>query len=137
MPWYFYFAFKQLFPTNKWISSFSLISIIGVSLGVSVLIIVQSVMNGFGENIRSHLSQTYGDINITSRSGLIDDWENISYELSTSDKSLCAIGHFEPYLETIVMLQTINKTAFPIIRGIETSQERSFRIKDERAKKRF
>ena len=50
-------------------------SIVGVTLGVCVLIIVQSVMNGFGEGIRSRIVETYGDIRIHS-SDLINDWES-------------------------------------------------------------
>ena len=74
MPWYIYYALKQLFPSKKVISYFSMISIIGVALGVSVLIIVQSVMNGFGENIRRHLAKTHGDILIYSSEGMLQDW---------------------------------------------------------------
>jgi lipoprotein-releasing system permease protein len=56
MPWYLYHALKQLFPSGRFFSFFSLMSIMGVMLGVCVLIIVQSVMNGFGEGIRQRLT---------------------------------------------------------------------------------
>ena len=114
MPWYLYYALKQLFPSKKVISYFSMISIIGVALGVSVLIIVQSVMNGFGENIRRHLAKTHGDIIIYSSEGLLQDWGGLFEELS-SDKSIKQVS---PYIESILMVQSEFSTAFPYIRGI-------------------
>ena len=76
MPWYLYHALKQLFPSGRLFSFFSLMSITGVMLGVCVLIIVQSVMNGFGEGIRHRLTQTQGDIRVRSDE-VIYDWENV------------------------------------------------------------
>lgn len=116
MPWYIYYALKQLFPSKKVISYFSMISIIGVALGVSVLIIVQSVMNGFGENIRRHLAKTHGDILIYSNEGMLQDWGVLFDELS-SDPSIKSIS---PYIESILMVQSEEGTAFPFIRGMST-----------------
>ena len=116
MPWYIYYALKQLFPSKKVISYFSMISIIGVALGVSVLIIVQSVMNGFGENIRRHLAKTHGDILIYSDEGMLQDWGVLFDELS-SDPSIKSVS---PYIESILMVQSEEGTAFPFIRGMST-----------------
>ena len=116
MPWYIYYALKQLFPSKKVISYFSMISIIGVALGVSVLIIVQSVMNGFGENIRRHLAKTHGDILIYSNEGMLQDWGVLFDELS-SDPSIKSVS---PYIESILMVQSEEGTAFPFIRGMST-----------------
>jgi len=74
MPWYLYHALKQLFPSGRFFSFFSLMSIVGVMLGVCVLVIVQSVMNGFGEGIRTRLVETQGDIRIRSNE-VIYDWQ--------------------------------------------------------------
>ncbi len=128
VPWYFYYAFKQLFPSNKYISYFSLISIIGVALGVSLLIIVQSVMNGFGENIRMHLSQTYGDLTITSEKTYINDYSKLREELFEYGGLISV----EPYLETVVMAQSEYKTAFPIMRGLETLQDKLYLLKNDK-----
>ncbi len=71
MPWYLYFALKQLFPTGKRFSFTTLVTVTGVILGVMVLIIVQSVMNGFGAEIRNRIVDYYGDIRIESSRGFI------------------------------------------------------------------
>ncbi len=114
MPWFIYYALKQLFPTGKWISFFSFISIIGVSLGVCVLLIVQSVMNGFGENIRERLTRTQGEIIVYSDQSIVD-WRSIHAQLTTSS---CIKG-VVPFVENIAMIQSDSSSAFPIARGVD------------------
>ncbi len=114
MPWYLYHALKQLFPSGRLFSFFSLMSIMGVMLGVCVLIIVQSVMNGFGEGIRHRLTQTQGDIRIRSDE-VIYNWEDLLETLEKQDNILSAV----PFAEGVVMLQHQNRPQFPFVRGID------------------
>lgn len=118
MPWFFHHAFKQLFPTGRWVSFFTCMSIMGVMLGVCVLIIVQSVMNGFGEGIRGRIVETYGDIRIQSPE-LIVDWEKAFAEVAALPEVLAVA----PYAEGVVFLQFGNKPEFPGIRGIDPMME--------------
>jgi lipoprotein-releasing system permease protein len=118
MPWYLYHAWKQLFPSGRFASFFSLMSILGVMLGVCVLIIVQSVMNGFGEGIRERLVRTQGDIRIRSDE-VIYDWEAIMEKLQAQD----AVASVSPFAEGVVMLQHKNRPQFPMIRGLDPITE--------------
>ena len=118
MPWYIYHALKQLFPSGRFFSFFSLMSIVGVMLGVCVLVIVQSVMNGFGEGIRSRLVDTQGDIRIRSDE-VVYDWEEQS-ELLLSEEYVIGVA---PFAEGVVMLQHGNRPQFPMIRGIDPIAE--------------
>ena len=118
MPWYLYHALKQLFPSGRFFSFFTFMSIVGVMLGVCVLIIVQSVMNGFGEGIRSKIVETYGDIRIQSNE-LIQNWET-DFEVLRAMPEVMAIA---PYAEGVVMLQFENRPEFPGIRGVDPAQE--------------
>ena len=118
MPWYLYHALKQLFPSGRFFSFFSLMSIVGVMLGVCVLVIVQSVMNGFGEGIRSRLVETQGDIRIRSNE-VIYDWQAQSNLLAEQD----AVVGVAPFAEGVVMLQHQNRPQFPMIRGIDPVAE--------------
>lgn len=86
----------------------------GVMLGVCVLIIVQSVMNGFGEGIRHRLTQTQGDIRIRSDE-VIYDWEDVIETLEKQDNILAAV----PFAEGVIMLQHENRPQFPFVRGID------------------
>lgn len=118
MPWYLYHAWKQLFPSGRFASFFSLMSIVGVMLGVCVLIIVQSVMNGFGEGIRERLVKTQGDIRIRSNE-VIYDWEALMEQLRAQPET----SGIAPFAEGVVMLQHQNRPQFPMIRGIDPIAE--------------
>ena len=118
MPWYLYHALKQLFPSGRFFSFFSLVSIMGVMLGVCVLIIVQSVMNGFGEGIRKRLVETEGDIRIHSNE-VIYDWQKY-YKLLQDEENVVAVS---TYAEGVIMLQHQNRPQFPVIRGINPWEE--------------
>lgn len=118
MPWYLYYAWKQLFPSGRFASFFSLMSIVGVMLGVCVLIIVQSVMNGFGEGIRERLVKTQGDIRIRSNE-VIYDWEILMEQIQDQDEVLGVA----PFAEGVVMLQHRNRPQFPMIRGMDPIAE--------------
>lgn len=93
-------------------------SIVGVMLGVCVLIIVQSVMNGFGEAIRSRLVDTQGEIRIISNE-IIYDWEE-QVEKLQAQESVLAVA---PFAEGVVMLQSNRTPQFPVIRGVDPIAE--------------
>jgi lipoprotein-releasing system permease protein len=114
MPWYLYLAIKQLFPSGKGLSFFSVVSIVGVMLGVAVLIIVLSVMNGFGEEIRKNIVDTGGHVRIQSSQIL----ENPGLILEQV-RRMPEVAAAEPYAEGVVMLQHRNIPAFPFLRGVD------------------
>ena len=57
--------------TDGYISVFSWFSIIGITIGVAVIIIVMSVMNGFREELTSRLLGINGHLNVYSDNGKI------------------------------------------------------------------
>ena len=67
---YEYLLYKRFFLSRKnegYISIISWLSLIGISLGVAVLIIVMSVMNGFREELVSKVVGVNGLLNIFSQ----------------------------------------------------------------------
>ena len=80
MPWPLYLALKQLFPTGRFFSFYSGLSIVGVTLGVMVLLIVQTVMNGFGDKIRENIVARDADIRVIGN-GILYDWKPLLAEL--------------------------------------------------------
>ena len=55
LPFELLLALRYLRPRRTFVSIITLISIIGVALGVAVLIIVISVMSGFGQDLRQQI----------------------------------------------------------------------------------
>ncbi len=60
---------------HRIISFISLISIIGISVGIAALITILSVMNGFGTEVRAHILSFLSHVTITESNGMLSDWE--------------------------------------------------------------
>jgi lipoprotein-releasing system permease protein len=117
MPWYLYLALKQLFPTGKRLSFFTAISILGVALGVATLVVTNSVMGGFGYEIRRMIIDTQGEVQIRARS-LIDNADGL---VDTVGKLPGVVG-VTPFAEGVGMLEYGRKPAFPLIQGIDVNR---------------
>ena len=120
MPWYLYLALKQLFPTGRRVAFFTVASIAGVMLGVAVLIIVLSVMNGFGDEIREKIVETYGDVRVEN-GGIMYDQAEVMRKIS----ALPGVAAVAPYAQGMVMLQAGNRPSFPYIIGIDPEREQA------------
>lgn len=117
MPWYLYLALKQLFPTGKRLSFFTAISILGVALGVATLVVTNSVMGGFGYQIRRMIIDTQGDVQIRAN-GLIE----ASQPLITQVSKVPGVIGVTPYAQGVGMLEYQRKPSFPIIQGIDVNR---------------
>lgn len=118
MPWYLFLSLKYLFPTRKRPSFFGIVSILGVALGVLVLMVVQSVMNGLGAEIGQKLKDLNGDIRIEG-AGIIYDSEKLIAKIKQNPSILKASA----YAQGIVMVQHAGRPAFPQIRSILRPEE--------------
>ncbi len=70
MPWPLQLALRQLFPPGRVFPAFAGVSILGVGLGVAALLVVQTVMNGFAEEHRLRIRESFGDIVATAEGSL-------------------------------------------------------------------
>ena len=118
IPWYLYLALKQLFPSGRRVSFFFLISVCGVMLGVMILVIVQSVMGGFGMTYREKIVATNGHLRIETGEVIYG-----YSELLNSITANPAVRAAAPYAQGVIMLQHDNRPAFPILRGIDIELE--------------
>ncbi len=114
MPWPIYLALKQLFPTGRKFPFFTLISILGVALGVALLVISISVMGGFGHQIRQMIVDTQGEVQVKAR-GFIGRPDEVLAELAKVPGVVAAT----PYAEGFAMMEHERKPAFPVIQGID------------------
>lgn len=119
MPWYLYLAFKQLFPSGKPIAFFTVVSTCGILLGVAILIIVQSVMNGFGHEIRSRIVDTSGHIQVIAGGDPIRNFGEI-VEIAEGHPG---VELATPFVHGMVMAQHDQRMAFPMIRSVELAPE--------------
>ena len=135
LPFELLLALRYLRPKRTFVSIITLISIVGVALGVAVLIIVISVMSGFDRQLRdkvfgfsAHLSvfqmnpRTGGQVNITN-------YESVIKTIS-ANPSVTAVT---PFIVGPVLVQTepeYGPTNFsaPFMRGIDPSSDFSLSL---------
>ena len=110
----FFVAFRYLLTRKKtgFISLISVISIIGVAVGVGALIIVLSLMNGFTKELRTRLVGMDGHI-----------WVSNPIPGSTGDSGMPGYGKVEESLRNIDGV--VGVSAFCSYETVATAQERS------------
>ncbi|MDR1413654.1 MAG: ABC transporter permease [Puniceicoccales bacterium] len=118
MRWYVYLAWKQLFPRDKKVSFFSAVSIFGVALGVAVLFVVQSVMEGFQYNIRQTIVDTQGDVRVDAQHTIYDGDNLVEFLQNFPGVEAAA-----KYAYGIGMLKYGNRSIFPLVKGVDIENE--------------
>lgn len=104
---------------NHFISFISLISTLGIALGVIVLITVLSVMNGFHKEVRERIlgMASHGDIQAVD--GRMDDWAE-AMELARRHPRVLAAA---PYVEGQAMLSHRREVTGAVVRGVDPALE--------------
>jgi len=104
---------------NHFVSFIAFISIAGVALGVFSLIVVLSVMNGFGNELRDRTLSMTSHATISGYDGYLREWSTV-LEKATQDEEVVAAA---PYIRKEVMLSNGRRVSGSLIRGIEPEME--------------
>ncbi|MDX1352678.1 MAG: lipoprotein-releasing ABC transporter permease subunit [Thiomicrorhabdus sp.] len=99
---------------NGFISFISLSSMIGIALGVTALITVLSIMNGFQEELRDRILGMTAHITINEQNDKLEDWESLYNQLINQPHILGAA----PNIMEQGMLTIGNKVNGVAVRGI-------------------
>jgi len=120
MTWQFFIASRYLTSKHKerFISLISLISILGVAVGVGALIVVISVMSGFDEDLRDKIIGTYSHIEVTSDYGVKSSPE-IEDMIAKSDH----VKSVSPFLHGQALVRFRESVIGVIAKGIEPQGE--------------
>jgi lipoprotein-releasing system permease protein len=118
LPFSLFLALKYLKPKRTFVSVITVISILGVMLGVAVLIIVLSVMSGFDHMWRDKILSFNAHITISGY-GPIDAPEELLTEIAAVE----GVTGAAPYVEGLVFLQHRNQIYTPLLRGIDPDYE--------------
>ena len=103
---------------NRFLSFVSLISMLGVSLGVMVLIVALSVINGSINSLRNEALKSVPHVTIAGES-LESNWERQAVNAELSDQVLAAA----PFLEGEAVLRYQGKNIFIRVRGVDPQRE--------------
>jgi len=113
---YRYIKFKQ---KNSFISFISMTSMVGIALGVSALIIILSVMNGFQDELRTRILGVASHIEITSSNNILTHWEDLTKKLHESPD----VKGSAPYVDGQGMLVSEYGSQGIMLRGITSELE--------------
>lgn len=104
------------------VSFISLISMLGIALGVAALITVLSVMNGFQKEIRSKIIGVTSHMQIMGASGSLSDWQSVAKQ---SQKISPHILGYAPYVDGASLVTFDGNVSGVLVRGIDPSLENS------------
>ncbi len=125
LPFELFLALRYLRPKRTFVSIITLISIIGVALGVAVLIIVISVMSGFDHDLRDKILGFNAHLTITEAGSTMKNYSRLAGQLSKSK----VVKGVSPFVFGPVLVETMgdtNRPALqdaPMLRGIDPVAE--------------
>jgi len=103
---------------NHFISFISLTSMLGLMLGVAVLILVLSVMNGFDHELRTRILGMVPHTKIESREGMVE-WEALAEQLMQRERVIGAA----PFVEQQGMFSSAGRNQGAMVNGINPDWE--------------
>lgn len=114
------YRYTRVKRKNHFISFISLTSVIGVALGVSVLITVLSVMNGFNREIRAQMLSGTPHITVGRVGGNVADWSTLMHRLKENPQVIGAA----PFTLGQGMLSGVGsgRVQGVLVKGIEPSE---------------
>jgi lipoprotein-releasing system permease protein len=99
---------------NQFVSFISMISMLGIALGVAALIVVLSVMNGFQTELRGRILAVVSHIQISGAGGEMADWQRVA-EQSLKQPGVLAAA---PFVQAQGMLSFGQSVRGAMVRGV-------------------
>src|SRR6185295_6544377 len=126
LPFELFLALRYLRPKRTFVSVITLISVIGVMLGVAVLIIVISVMTGFDEQLRGKILGFNAHLRITKYDEALADYDALSRVVG-SNLNVKAVAPFVlgPVIVRTQPASGKSLIAAPFLRGIDPALEKN------------
>lgn len=118
LPFSLFLALKYLRPKRSFVSVVTVISVVGVLLGVAILVIVLSVMTGFDDMWRTKILSFKPHLTVMARSGVIEDEEEVCRLVA----AVPGVTGCTPAIETRVLMQHEGRTAAPIVLGVDPAR---------------
>ena len=118
LPFSLFLALKYLRPKRTFQSIITIISVLGVLLGVAVLVIVLSVMSGFDDMWREKILSFNAHLTV-SDVDIITDVDGVLRQVEAVEGVVGAA----PLVQGLVFLQKGDRVDTPVVRGIDPRYE--------------
>lgn len=109
---------------NHFISFISLVSMLGLTLGVAALIVVLSVMNGFDRELRQRILGMVPHATLSDYQKPMHDWQAVSQRLDANPNVMATA----PFVQAQGMLTHAGQVQGVLVSGIEPTIEPSVSI---------
>lgn len=104
---------------NHFISFISLISFLGIALGILALVTILSIMNGFHEEVRHRMLSMTAHMTVTGTGDRLDDWKPLSQELLRSS----AVMGIAPNVNKLGLAAFNGRSQGAMIKGVDPHRE--------------
>jgi lipoprotein-releasing system permease protein len=105
---------------RQWLVSFiSLISVVAIALGITALITILSVMNGFGNDVRARILSFISHVTIAEPSGQLRDWQALGEKV----KDVPHVLAYAPYVQGQALVARGKNVSGVMVRGISPEHE--------------
>ncbi|QEQ96400.1 lipoprotein-releasing ABC transporter permease subunit [Neptunomonas concharum] len=105
--------------SNHFISFISLVSMLGLMLGVAALILVLSVMNGFDRELKNRILGMVPHASITGFDEPIEDWRTVAQTIETDGRVVATA----PFIHAQGMLTNGGQVRGVVVQGVEPEAE--------------
>jgi lipoprotein-releasing system permease protein len=120
LPFSLFLALKYLKPKRTFLSAVTVLSVLGVLLGVAVLVIVLSVMTGFDEMWREKILDFNAHITVAPPAGQVEDGDALCAEI----EAVPGVVGAAPFLQSLVFIPRGNgQVETPLLRGVDPARE--------------
>ena len=121
LPFSLFLALKYLKPKRTFLSVVTVLSTLGVLLGVAVLIIVLSVMTGFDEMWRNKILDFNAHVTVSVPGGLGEEEDSLCEQI----EAVPGVTAAAPFLQSLIFIQKRNgQVETPMIRGVDPEREK-------------
>lgn len=118
LPFSLFLALRYLKPKRTFVSIITLISILGVTLGITVLILVISVMTGFDQELKRKVLGFEPHI-VVGNDAALDGWRALQTKLAAEPGVLAAA----PFIQGPVIAEHDGLVLTPFMRGVDPEAE--------------
>ncbi|WP_372806915.1 ABC transporter permease [Pontiella sp.] len=120
LPFSLYLAFKYLKPKRSMVSVITVLTMMGIMLGVAVLIVVLSVMTGFDDVHKEHMMKLDSHIQVSLRG----DGNYPAEPVLEALKGMPGLKASAPSVEGFVIMTPNGQTVTAVLRGIDPELEK-------------
>ncbi len=99
---------------THFISFISMTSMLGIALGVTALITVLSVMNGFEQELRDRILGMASHASVTTFGGKLEDWQGLARTIEGREHVIATA----PYVRGEAMLSNGKSVSGALLRGV-------------------